>query len=70
MTILGVAVQDHGYQEGTGDRNFRFQKIKEKLNIPRAPEEFAYYGKAPEYFTRMQGVFRTLKDYQSNHYGL
>ena len=34
---IGVAVQDHGYQEGTGDRNFRFKKIKEKLNIPRAP---------------------------------
>lgn len=60
---IGVAVQDHGYQEGTGDRNFRFQKIKEKLNIPRSPEEFAYYGIAPEYFTRMQGVFRTLKEY-------
>lgn len=61
---IGVAVQDHGYQEGTGDRNFRFQKIKEKLNVPRTPEEFAYHGKAPEYFTRMQGVFRTLKEYQ------
>ncbi len=60
---IGVAVQDHGYQEGIGDRNFRFQKIKEKLNVPRAPEEFAYYGQAPEYFTRMQGVFRMLKDY-------
>jgi uncharacterized protein (DUF1786 family) len=60
---IGVAVQDHGYQEGTGDRNFRFQKIREKLDVPRTPEEFAYYGKAPEYFTRMQGVFRTLKEY-------
>ncbi|BDZ67327.1 DUF1786 domain-containing protein [Methanobacterium ferruginis] len=60
---IGVAVQDHGYQEGTGDRNFRFQKIKEKLDIPRAPEEFAYYGEAPEYFTRMQGVLRMLKGY-------
>jgi uncharacterized protein (DUF1786 family) len=60
---IGVAVQDHGYQEGTGDRNFRFQKIKEKLNVPITPEEFAYHGPAPEYFTRMQGVFRMLKDY-------
>ena len=60
---IGVAVQDHGYQEGTGDRNFRFQKIKEKLDVPRAPEEFAYIGQAPEYFTRMHGVFRMLKDY-------
>jgi uncharacterized protein (DUF1786 family) len=60
---IGVAVQDHGYQEGTGDRNFRFQKIKEKLDIPRSPEEFAYHSQAPEYFTRMQGVYRMLKDY-------
>lgn len=60
---IGVAVQDHGYQAGTGDRNFRFQKIREKLDVPRTPEEFAYYGQAPEYFTRMQGVFRMLKDY-------
>ena len=62
---IGVAVQDHGYQEGTGDRNFRFQKIREKLDIPRAPEEFAYFGEAPEYFTRMQGVLRTLKGYKT-----
>jgi uncharacterized protein (DUF1786 family) len=61
---LAVAVQDHGYQEGTGDRNFRFQKIREKLDVPRAPEEFAYYGEAPEYFTRMQGVLRTLKGHE------
>lgn len=60
---IGVAVQDHGFQEGTGDRNFRFQKIKEKLNVPRIPEDFAYYNEVPEYFTRMQGVFRTLKEY-------
>ncbi|HHY00960.1 MAG TPA: DUF1786 domain-containing protein [Methanothermobacter sp.] len=60
---IGVAVQDHGYHEGTGDRNFRFQKIKENLNIPRPPEDFAYHDKVPEYFTRMQGVFRTLKEY-------
>ncbi|MBF4474933.1 DUF1786 domain-containing protein [Methanobacterium formicicum] len=60
---IGVAVQDHGYQEGMGDRNFRFQKIREKLDVPRAPEEFAYYGEVPPYFTRMQAVQRTLKDY-------
>lgn len=60
---IGVAVQDHGYHEGTGDRNFRFKKIKEKLDVPRSPEEFAYYREVPEYFTRMQGVLRTLKRY-------
>ena len=28
---LIVAVQDHGYSEDMGDRDFRFEKIKEKL---------------------------------------
>jgi uncharacterized protein (DUF1786 family) len=58
---LGVAVQDHGYSEGMGDRNFRFSKIREKLETPQPPEEFAYFNTAPEYFTRMNGVLRTLK---------
>ena len=61
---IGVAVQDHGYMEGTGDRNFRFMKIKERLNVPRPPEDFAYYGDVPEYFTRMKGVLNTLKGYK------
>ncbi len=61
---LGVAVQDHGYSEGMGDRNFRFHKIKEKLSSPSLPEEFAFHAEAPEYFTRMQGVLRTLKGYK------
>ena len=60
---IGVAVQDHGFKEGMGDRNFRFMKIREKLNIPRRPEEFAYFNSAPDYFTRMNAVFRTLKGY-------
>ena len=62
---LGVAVQDHGYMEGVGDRNFRFMKIREKLDVPRGPEEFAYFNEAPEYFTRMNAVFRTLKGYKT-----
>ncbi|CDG64131.1 MAG: hypothetical protein PWQ15_34 [Methanobacterium sp.] len=61
--FIGVAVQDHGYNESMGDRNFRFQKIREKLNVPRAPEEFAYKGEVPPYFTRMQAVQRTLRNY-------
>jgi uncharacterized protein (DUF1786 family) len=60
---IGVAVQDHGYQHGVGDRNFRFQKIREKLDVPRSPYEFSYRKKVPEYFTRMLGVQNTLKDY-------
>ena len=46
---LIVAVQDHGYSEDMGDRDFRFEKIKEKL-----AEE------VPEYFTRMQSVIKSL----------
>jgi uncharacterized protein (DUF1786 family) len=61
---LGVAVQDHGFSESMGDRNFRFHKIKEKMKSPLLPEEFAFHGEAPEYFTRMQGVLRTLKGYK------
>lgn len=60
---VGVAVQDHGFSEGMGDRNFRFSKIKEKLESPQPPEEFAYFNNAPDYFTRMNGVLRTLKGY-------
>ncbi|OPY19610.1 MAG: hypothetical protein A4E26_02297 [Methanobacterium sp. PtaU1.Bin097] len=60
---IAVAVQDHGYSEGMGDRNFRFSKIKEKLESPQPPEVFAYSNTAPDYFTRMNGVLRTLKGY-------
>jgi len=60
---LGIAVQDHGYMEGIGDRNFRFMKIKEILSKPRAPQEFAYFRGVPEYFTRMNAVFRMFKGY-------
>ena len=62
---LGVAVQDHGYSEGMGDRTFRFIKIKENLNKPRLPEEFAYYKKAPQYFTRINAIFRSFKEYKT-----
>ena len=61
--FLGVAVQDHGFMEGVGDRNFRFMKIREKLDVPKKPEEFAYFGNAPDYFTRINAVFRMFKDY-------
>ncbi len=62
---IGVAVQDHGYMEGMGDRNFRFMKIKEKLSVPRIPEDFAYHNNVPKYFTRMSGVLNTIKGYKS-----
>ena len=65
FNYLGIAVQDHGYKEGMGDRNFRFSKIKEILVKPKLPEEFAYFGKAPEYFTRINAVFRMFKNYKT-----
>ena len=61
--FLGVAVQDHGFMEGIGDRNFRFMKIKEKLNMPRKSEEFSYYNSVPDHFTRMNAVLRSFKQY-------
>lgn len=61
--FLGVAVQDHGYMEGMGDRNFRFMKIKEMMDKPKLPEEFAYFEGAPDYFTRINAVFRTFNNY-------
>jgi len=63
--FLGVAVQDHGFMEGVGDRNFRFMKIREKLDAPKRPEEFAYFGSAPDYFTRINAVFRMFKDFNT-----
>jgi uncharacterized protein (DUF1786 family) len=62
---IGVAVQDHGFMPGMGNRNFRFMKIKEKLNVPRKPEEFAYFNSVPNYFTRMKAVLKTLKGYNT-----
>ena len=58
---LIIAVQDHGYSEDMGDRDFRFEKIKEKLPEPREPEVFAMEAEeVPEYFTRMQSVIKSL----------
>ncbi|WP_295615439.1 DUF1786 domain-containing protein [uncultured Methanobrevibacter sp.] len=58
---LIVAVQDHGYSEDMGDRDFRFEKIKEKLPEPLPPESFAMeMEEVPEYFTRMQSVIKSL----------
>lgn len=56
-----IAVQDHGYSEDMGDRDFRFEKIKEKLPYPREPEVFAMeMDEVPKYFTRMQSVIKAL----------
>ena len=59
---IAIAVQDHGYNENMGDRDFRFEKIREKVSQPISPLEFGFKDDLPEYFTRMQAVRRTIKD--------
>ena len=59
---IAIAVQDHGYNENMGDRDFRFEKIREKVNEPISPLEFGFIDDLPDYFTRMQAVRRTIKN--------
>ena len=59
---IAVAVQDHGYNENMGDRDFRFEKIREKISQPISPLEFGFEDDLPEYYTRMQAVRRTLEN--------
>ena len=58
---IAIAVQDHGYNENMGDRDFRFEKFREKLISPIKPEEFSFKGNTPQYYTRMKAVERQLK---------
>ena len=55
---IAIAVQDHGYNENMGDRDFRFEKIREKVSEPITPLEFGFIDEIPEYFTRMNAVSR------------
>ena len=59
---IAIAVQDHGYNENMGDRDFRFEKIREKVSHPISPLEFGFKTDLPEYFTRMQAVRRQVKN--------
>ena len=59
---IAIAVQDHGYNENMGDRDFRFEKIREKVSEPISPLEFGFKEDIPDYFTRMQAVRRQVKD--------
>ena len=59
---IAIAVQDHGYNENMGDRDFRFEKIREKVSKPISPLEFGFKVDVPEYFTRMQAVRRQIKN--------
>ena len=58
---IAIAVQDHGYNENMGDRDFRFEKIREKVSEPISPLEFGFKDEVPEYFTRMQAVRRQIE---------
>ncbi|WP_409200252.1 DUF1786 domain-containing protein [Methanobrevibacter sp. DSM 116169] len=59
---IAIAVQDHGYNEKMGDRDFRFEKIREKIKFPINVEEFGYIDNIPEYFSRMKSVESTIKN--------
>lgn len=59
---IAIAVQDHGYNENMGDRDFRFEKIREKVSQPISPLSFGFKDEIPEYFTRMQAVRRQVKN--------
>ena len=64
---IGIAVQDHGYNENMGDRDFRFEKIREKLNKPIKPEEYGFMSnEIPKYYSRMQSVKSSVEDYLNN----
>jgi len=56
---IAVAVQDHGFSSKMGDRDFRFEKIREKLHEPLKVEEFGFIN-VPDYFSRMKSVERSL----------
>lgn len=58
---IAIAVQDHGYNENMGDRDFRFEKIREKVSEPITPLAFGFIDEIPDYFTRMHAVRRQIK---------
>lgn len=58
---IAIAVQDHGYSPDMGDRDFRFEKIREKVQKPISPLEFGFRDDTlPDYLTRMQAVRRQV----------
>ena len=56
---IAVAVQDHGFSIKMGDRDFRFEKIRERLYKPLKIEDFGFIN-VPDYFSRMKAVERSL----------
>jgi len=60
---IAVACQDHGFSDKMGDRDFRFEKIREKLSKPLKIEKFAFDGNIPDYFSRLKAIEKTLKGF-------
>ncbi|RBQ23011.1 hypothetical protein ALNOE001_12910 [Candidatus Methanobinarius endosymbioticus] len=60
---IAVAAQDHGFSDHMGDRDFRFEKIRERLIKPMNVEEFAFDKNVPNYFSRMEAIEETLSNY-------
>jgi uncharacterized protein (DUF1786 family) len=58
---IGVAVQDHGHEQGKSDRVFRFEKIKETLEKGDALSDFMYE-EPPKIYARMNGAIRTVRE--------
>lgn len=59
--IIAIAVQDHGYNKNMSDRDFRFEKIREKLAEPIEPYMFGFISPVPEYYSRMKPVESSLE---------
>lgn len=58
--ILGVALQDHGFEKNKSDRKFRFEKIKETLEKGGALQDFLY-NEPPAHYTRMSSLVKELR---------
>ena len=57
---VAVAAQDHGFSDKMGDRDFRFEKIRERLFKPLAIEEMAFNKGVPDYFSRLKAIEKLL----------
>jgi uncharacterized protein (DUF1786 family) len=58
--MIGVALQDHGFEKGTSDREFRFEKLKEILEAQASLEDFLFL-EPPKYYTRMNSALSRIK---------
>ncbi|UCH01798.1 MAG: hypothetical protein JSV20_08160, partial [Candidatus Bathyarchaeota archaeon] len=63
IDVISVAVQDHGVSPiNVSDRQFRIQKMRERLENDARPENLAFTEcEIPSYFLRMKSAAQTLK---------